>query len=87
MKGKKHYHTVILKLYMTTQQKKRSSKSRHTSQSPTCSHSQESSKILANIYDIYSEDLVWTYGGSLLAASVSLCSYVPCLVDSSEVVF
>ena len=75
------------KLYMETQWKEKSPKSKQKSHRPTCSHSQESHKgfkLIAMIITTYTEDLVETHVGP---ASVSVSSYdVPCLVHAEGLV-
>jgi hypothetical protein len=70
--------TIILKLNMATQQEKSPK-----SQNPTCSHSQESHKLIGITY---TQDLVQTHGSPVLAASGSVSSFAPCLADSGGLV-
>ena len=41
-------------------------------------------KHQANNHNIYAEDIVQTHAGSVIAASVSVSLYEPCLVDSVD---
>lgn len=63
---------------MATQQEKSPK-----SQNPTCSHSQESHKLIGITY---TQDLVQTHGSPVLAASGSVSSFAPCLADSGGLV-
>lgn len=79
--------TIILKLDMSNQQKEKSSKSRHKNQIHLFSQSGVRQKYYANSYNIYTEDLLHSPVGPVLAASDYESLYVPCSVDSEGLLF
>ena len=79
---------INLMLDTATQQEGKSLKSKHKSQRRTCCHRQESHKnTKAKNDNIYTKGILRTHTYPVLATSVSVTSYVPCLDDSVGVLY
>lgn len=69
-------------LSLTWQANKRNNPKRRWIRDPFILTFSSLTKCYANNYNIYTKNVMYTYVGAVYAASISVSSYLPCLVNS-----